>query len=274
MRTVTLLRRENVAVYVVECRYHERSVWAAASSRFTELVYPLQGGYLLDHDAAVGVCLPARLILIPGGASYRIRHFCRLADRTLVISMRRAPYVPRGILHLFLGPGEVCGLQSLAASLRKGDATATGALPKLLASIVSRISAASIPQSRLVAGADGLERSIEHMLTSGANASPEECARATGSSVHHFRHRFRETYATTPHRVVRTLRLAHALRYMLEGATATAAAQVTGFTHVSHLSNEFRRTTGRSPMALLSAIHAHGVREAATLWQPARNSGA
>ena len=59
------------------------------------------------------------------------------------------------------------------------------------------------------------------------------------------------------------------MRILLEGGTATSAARLSGFTHASHLSGEFRRLTGRSPGALLRAHGMNGPREAAALWQGA-----
>lgn len=266
MRVSKLLRQPGYAIYRVECRHKERSSWIAETSRDAELIYPLDGGFLLKHEAGSCVCLPARLTVIPAGARYQIGHFDRLADRTLVIRLRSRTAGPSVVSHLFLKPFEAAGLQLLAAALGTGaDNRVSAAVPKLLRDIRRRIEARGIPHSSIVR-AGGLERAIALLLRYGASATAEECAAAAEISEFRFRHLFRDCYATTPHAVRRTLRTAQSLRIILEGGTATSAARLSGFTHVSHLSSEFRRLTGRSPSALLAAFHVNGAREAAAVW--------
>lgn len=268
MRVTKLLRQSKYAVYLVECRHHERPGWISESSDGPELVYPLEGGFWLKHDASSCVCLPARLSFIPAGASYQVGHFHRLPDRTLVIRLPDAGGAPPVVSHLFLKPVEAAGLQLLASALCDGaDHPARAAVPKLLRHIQRRMEGAAIPHSWIIERAGRLERAVAHLLRYGASATVAECAAAAEIGEFHFRHLFRDCYATTPHALRRTLRMAKALGMILEGRTATSAACLSGFAHVSHLSGEFRRLIGRSPMALLNAHHVNGAREAAALWR-------
>lgn len=270
MRITGLLRRPECAVYLVECRFHERPGWISERSDAPELIYPLEGGFLLRHGGGGCVCLPARLSVVPAGAVYEIGHFHRLPDRTLVVRLHNPDAAPANVSHLFLEPAEAAALQLLAAALRDGADIAAGATAsKLLLHIGRRLAADAISHSSIVARAGRLERALAHLLRCGASATVAECAGAADLGEFHFRHLFRDRYATTPHAVRRTLRMAQAVRIMLEGGTATSAARIAGFTHVSHLSGEFRRLIGRSPSALLRAHEVNGAREAAVLWHGA-----
>lgn len=267
MRVTKLLRQSGYSVYRVRCRHKERSTWTAEYNRDAELVYPLDGGFLLKHDGGSCVCLPARLTVIPAGARYQVGHFHRLADHTLVIRLRSRTPGLSVVSHLFLEPFEAVGLQFLAASLgARPDTPENAAVSKLLGDIRRRAEGSAIPHSAIVR-TGRLERAMACLLRYGASATPAECAAAAEISESRFRHLFRDCYATTPHAVRRTLRTAQSLRMILEGGTATSAARLSGFAHVSHLSGEFRRLTGRSPSALLDAFRANGAREAAALWQ-------
>ena len=270
MRVTRLLRRPGCAVYLVECRFHERPGWIGECSHAPELIYPLEGGFLLRHGGGSCVCLPARLTVVPAGASYEIGHFHRLPDRTLVVKLRGSDAALTAVSHLFLEPAEAAALQLLASALRDGAEAPVGAtVPTLLRHVRRRLAAGAISHSSLIARAGRLERALAHLLRSGASATVADCARAADLGEFHFRHLFRDRYATTPHAVRRTLRMAQAMRILLEGGTATSAARLAGFTHVSHLSGEFRRLVGRSPSALLRAHELDGAREAAALWHGA-----
>lgn len=270
MRLKRLLRRPECAVYLVECRFHERPGWIRERSHAPELIYPLEGGFLLRHGGGSCVCLPARLTAVPGGASYEIGHFHRLPDRTLVVKLRDPDAALTAVSHLFLEPAEAAALQLLASALRDGAEAPVGAtVPKLLRHVRRRLAAGALSHSSLIARAGRLERSLAHLLRCGASATVADCAGAADLGEYRFRHLFRDRYATTPHAVRRTLRMAQAMRVLLEGGTATSAARLAGFTHVSHLSGEFRRLVGRSPSALLRAHEANGAREAAALWHGA-----
>ena len=270
MRVTRLLRRAECAVYLVECRFHERPGWISERSHAPELLYPLEGGFLLRHGGGSAVCLPARLTAVPAGAVYEIGHFHRLPDRTLVVKLRGSGAALTAVSHLFLEPAEAAALQLLASALRNGPDDAAGVtVPKLLRHVRRRLAAGALPHSSLVARAGRLERALAHLLRCGASATVAECAGAADLGEFRFRHLFRDRYAITPHAVRRTLRMAQAMRILLEGGTATSAARLSGFTHVSHLSGEFCRLVGRSPSALLRAHEVNGAREAAALWHGA-----
>lgn len=262
MRLRTLARQKSGLAYEVECRHHEHPAWITESSRCTELVYPVLGGFLLDDGESRSVCLPARLTMIPGGARYRVRHFTRLPDRTLVIILREPPCTPSGIAHRFLSATEAIGLQLLAYSLRSGVAAAEAPLAPVGAWLSELTGAVSTTAPRFA----GLERALAELLRTGPTALPADCARAADLGVDEYRHRFRKAYGVTPHAVVRTLRLARALQAMLEGGTATTAAGVCGFTHLSHLSGEFRRLAGCSPRALLASFRGSNTHEQVGKW--------
>lgn len=259
-----LLRNPACVVYTVECRRHEHPAWINESSAGPELVYPIAGGFLLDTDGGSCVCLPARLTVLPAGSRYRIRHYRCLPDSTLVIRIDegRTRSLPDRVSHMFLAPAEAATLQLFAAALCTADGA--GGVSALIAGVVRRARTAAVSHSRLATGAIRLERSLEGLLRHDATVA--ECAQAAGLSEYYFRRRFRDCYGTTPHTVRRTLRLALALRYLLQGGTASAAARISGFAHASHLSGELRRLTGRPPSALLRAHRARGVCEAARLW--------
>lgn len=264
MHIRTLLRHPACAAYTVECRHHEHPSWIDESSSGAELVYPLAGGFLLDADGGNCVCLPARLTVLPAGSHYRIGHFPCLPDITLVVRIGEGPVrsLPDRVSHMFLAPAEAATLQLLAAALCADEKP--GVAVALIASFVQRARTAAVSHRKIAAGAMRLERSLEGLLRH--DAAVIECAQAAGLSEHYFRREFRNRYGTTFHPVRRTLRLARALRYLLQGGTASAAARISGFAHASHLSGELRRFTGQPPSALLRAHRAHGVREAARLW--------
>lgn len=264
MHIRTLLRHPACAAYTVECRRHEHPAWIEESSSGAELVYPLAGGFLLDADGGSCVCLPARLTVLPAGSCYRIRHFPCLPDSTLVIRVGkvRARSLPDRVSHMFLAPAEAATLQLLAAALCADESPSV--VPALIAGFVQRARTAAVSHSKLANGAMRLERSLEGLLRH--DAAVTECAQAAGLSEYYFRREFRNRYGTTLHPVRRTLRLARALQYLLQGGTASAAARISGFAHASHLSGELRRLTGHPPSALLRAHRAHGVREVARLW--------
>ena len=270
MRVTRLLRRPECTVYLVECRFHERPGWIGERSHATELLYPVEGGFLLRHGGGSAVCLPARVTAVPAGAAYEVGHFHRLPDRTLVVQLRQPDAALAAVAHLFLQPVEAAGLQLLASALRDGADDAAGAtVPTLLRHVRRRLAAAAISHSGLVARGGRLERALAQLLRSGASATVADCAGAADLGEFRFRHLFRECYATTPHAVRRALRMAEAMRLLLEGGTATSAARLSGFTHASHLSGEFRRLIGRSPGALLRAHRVNGPWEAVALWQGA-----
>ena len=269
MRVTRLLRRPECAVYLVECRFHERPGWIVERSHAPELIYPLEGGFLLRHGGGSCVCLPARLTVVPAGASYEIGHFHRLPDRTLVVKLRGSDAALSAVSHLFLEPAEAAALQLLASALRDAKDPGSATVARLLRHVRRRLAASAISHSSLVTRAGRLERALAHLLRSGASATVADCAGAADLGEFRFRHLFRDCYATTPHAVRRTLRMSQATRILLEGGTATAAARLAGFSHVSHLSGEFRRLVGRSPSALLRVHEVNGASQAASLWHGA-----
>jgi AraC-like DNA-binding protein len=270
MRTTILLKRPECVVYLVECRFHEHPSWTDTGSAGTELIYPLGGGYALESDGGIGMCLPARLTVCHGRARYRIRHFSRLPDRTLVIGLPGFSVAgcESRLSHLFLAPAEVAGLHLLAATLSASDVQ-EDSLPllELIARALRRLRLAAIPHAIVASNeAAALERGLEHMLTHRGATTVAEAARVARVGEWRFRYGFRNLYSTTPNAVRRTLRLAHALDHMFAGGTVTAAARVSGFAHVNHLSGELRRLADRAPTALLQAQRRCGMWEAAALW--------
>ena len=73
-----------------------------------------------------------------------------------------------------------------------------------------------------------------------------------GISSAYFRKLFRQAYGISPVRYVNQMKIARAKELLSSGMyTVTQAAEMSGYTDMSHFSREFKKATGTAPSALL-----------------------
>jgi AraC-like DNA-binding protein len=83
-----------------------------------------------------------------------------------------------------------------------------------------------------------------------------EIAGVAHLSVFQLTRAFRREVQASPYRVILGLRVEHAKRLMVGGATIAEAACCAGFADQSHFTRHFRRQTGLTPKRFLDAARA------------------
>ena len=254
--------RKHVAfdLYTVACRYHETTEWIRERNHYTEIIYPLSGGFLLRHGSDM-LCYPGRLSLVPAGARYQVAHLPRFPDETLVFKMKHLPAAQQQRLanihsprHVLLSPRKTFLLQGLATGLMRNDAQTASSDAQLIA-IMRRL------LEYLLRGGQSHDEAMQHDITRLERAvrliatrtnllEAGELSASASYSHYHFNRRFREAYGITPHQAVIAIRVAKALARVRKGETFSVAARAAGFSHVGHLSSRLRALGGLAPSRL------------------------
>ena len=255
--------RKHVAfdLYTVACRYHETIEWISERNHYTEIIYPLSGGFLLRHGSDM-LCYPGRLSLVPAAARYQVAHLPRFPDETLVFKLKHLPAAKQhhlanihSPLHVVLSPRKTFLLQSLATGLMRNDAHSTSADAQLIA-IMRRLledllHGGQSHDQAMQPDIRRLERAVRLLATRTHLLKPGKLSASASYSQYHFNRRFREAYGITPHQAVIATRVAQALALMRKGETLSVAARAAGFSHIGHLSSRLRALGGLAPSRLL-----------------------
>ncbi len=247
-------------LYTVACRYHETTEWISEQNHYTEIIYPLSGGFLLRHGSDI-LCYPGRLSLVPAGARYQVAHLPHLPDETLVFKLKHLPAANQqhlanihSPLHVLLSPRRTVLLQSLATGLMRNDAQSTSADAKLIA-IMRRmleylLYGGQSHDEAMQHNITRLERAVRLLATRTHSLKPGKLSASASYSNYHFIRRFQEAYGITPHQAVIATRVAKALARLRGGETLSVAARASGFSHVGHLSSRLCALAGLAPSKL------------------------
>ena len=93
-----------------------------------------------------------------------------------------------------------------------------------------------------------------HLLTRSRGSNPiREIARQVGWSHKHLITRFKEQIGVAPYIAARLLRLSTVWRHLDDGQSWARIAAECGYADQAHLTREFRRLTGTTPGALITA---------------------
>jgi AraC-like DNA-binding protein len=91
------------------------------------------------------------------------------------------------------------------------------------------------------------------LMRSGGRSTIREIARQVGWSHKHLITRFKQQIGVTPHLAARLLRLSTVWRHLDDEQSWARIAAECGYADQAHLTREFRRFTGTTPAALVTA---------------------
>ncbi|MBI3887157.1 MAG: helix-turn-helix transcriptional regulator [Opitutae bacterium] len=134
-------------------------------------------------------------------------------------------------------PGELAGLHERLAGARN-HGRRVGLLEDFLLARISR----SAPDPLVAAAVAWVERS-------GGAGRIAELTRHIGLSQSALERRFRRSVGITPKKFASLVRLRRAVQLRAGGADFTTVALAAGYFDQAHLTNDFRRATGRTPQA-------------------------
>ena len=90
-------------------------------------------------------------------------------------------------------------------------------------------------------------------MRSGGRSTISEIARQVGWSHKHLITKFKQQIGVTPHLAARLLRLSTVWRHLNDEQSWARIAAECGYADQAHLTREFRRFTGTTPGALITA---------------------
>lgn len=166
---------------------------------------------------------------------------CELSDPPLssvLPNARRAGYEAAAILTKLMARDRAAARISLAIEpLRVVERQSTDTL--------------SVADARLAAAV----RIVRHHATDGINVA--DLLRKVPMSRTHLEQRFKAHFGVSPHRMIKTAKIARARELLLESDLPIARiADLAGFESPSYLSAAFRRKTGESPLAFRRKLRA------------------
>ena len=102
---------------------------------------------------------------------------------------------------------------------------------------------------------DGVRRARSYIEANWAESiSLDELARVSYVSKYHLVRTFRRTLGLPPHTYQMRLRLVHAMRMLVGGASVSRVAYDTGFADQAHLTRAFKRGYGAPPVRYVRAL--------------------
>ena len=201
------------------------------------------------------ICLVNPMQVHAGGANgwgWECRNFYvsqKLAARLLGGDDQCAPVFPGAPVHDVALARRLTTAHELACA----DGERSGALIEALAILFRRYAVGALPS-----GAErmhpGVRMALLHLRARYAEPiRVQTLARMSGLSRFHFLRTFARAIGMTPHAYQIQLRLAFAVRRLMENAPAAEAAAESGFYDQSHLMRALRRSYGLTPAMLKQA---------------------